>query len=297
MPINTSILPNQQWLILASEHKSRVLEYTEPYRKRKSKGESHPVLDFLFSYYSFSIGRLESWHPSLGTHLEIEGDTPSIFLDKHYSRSNNYLFHDTAKLSKDRLDSIQWMITLLKSTRDRPPIFSCFGMHEWAMVYKGHEIRHEKSVTLRLTQEETDSFVKSRPILCSHFDAFRFFSPAAMPLNKLQPQKEGREDLEQPGCIHANMDLYKWAYKCMPWVGSELLWKTFLLALKMRELDMRASPYDLEKFNYLPIKVETPAGRQEYESYQRQLANEAKPLRQELIDTLSLLVSSSKIRV
>lgn len=295
MSIKTDILTNQQWLSLASEHRNRVLKYTEPYRKRKSKGESHPVLDFLFSYYSFSIGRLESWHPSLGTHLEIDGDSPSSFLDKHYSRSSHYLFHDTAKLSKERLDSIQWMINLLENTRDRSPIFSCFGMHEWAMVYQGHEIRHEKSVTLRLTQEETDQFVKSRPILCSHFDAFRFFSPAAMPLNKLQPQKEGREELEQPGCIHANMDLYKWAYKCMPWVGSELLWKTFLLALKMRELDMRASPYNLEKFNYSPIKVETPAGRQEYEGHQRELANEAKPLRQELIDTLSVLVSSSNL--
>ena len=58
---------------------------------------------------------------------------------------------------------------------------------------------------------------------CSHFDAFRFFTAPARPLNVLAPTRETQHALEQPGCLHANMDLYKWAYKLSPLVPSELV--------------------------------------------------------------------------
>ena len=86
------------------------------------------------------------------------------------------------------------------------------------------------------------------------------------------------------------MDLYKWAYKSMPWVGSDLLWECFLFALKAREIDMRASPYDLSSYEYNAIPVETPEGRKEYEEEQRALTETAKPLRQELIESLDNLL-------
>ena len=73
------------------------------------------------------------------------------------------------------------------------------------------------------------------------------------------------------------MDLYKWASKCMPWVGSDLLWQCFQLALKARELDMRASPYDLSEYGYEPVKIETPEGRAEYETLQRQISQSPTP--------------------
>ena len=57
----------------------------------------------------------------------------------------------------------------------------------------------------------------------------------------------------------------------------------FRLATKAREIDMRASPYDLTSFGYDPIKVETPEGRRLYEKLQRHLADEAQPLRESLI--------------
>ena len=37
--------------------------------------------------------------------------------------------------------------------------------------------------------------------------AFRFFTPAARPLNRLQPARESVPAQEQRGCLHANMDL------------------------------------------------------------------------------------------
>ena len=60
------------------------------------------------------------------------------------------------------------------------------------------------------------------------------------------------------------MDLYKWAYKLLPATPSELVADCFELAVAVRELDMRASPYDLAELGYPPVRIETPAGRAEY---------------------------------
>lgn len=164
------------------------------------------------------------------------------------------------------------------------------------MVYRDHDIRHEKSAKIRLPKHEVDSIVESRPLCCTHYDAFRFFSPDAQPMNRFEPDYDGRVNNEQPGCIHTNMDLYKWAYKSMPWIGSDLLWQCFEFALACREIDMRASPYDLSSYGYTPIKIETSDGRREYESAQRELAMRAVPIRQTLINELSALLAASNLR-
>ncbi len=88
------------------------------------------------------------------------------------------------------------------------------------------------------------------------------------------------------------MDLYKWAAKSMPWIGSELLLETFLLANELRDLDMRASPYDLSKWGIIPVKIETAEGRREYETEQRRLASRAFSLRAKLIGRLDEILRS-----
>ena len=108
-------------------------------------------------------------------------------------------------------------------------------------------------------------------------------------MNRLQPDLDSRVSLEQPGCVHANMDLYKWAAKSMPWIGSELLFDCFELAIRLRDLDMRASPYDLRDWGRDPIKIETAEGRRIYEIKQKQMAAEAVPLRERLIAALRTL--------
>lgn len=50
--------------------------------------------------------------------------------------------------------------------------------------------------------------------------------------------------------LHANMDLYKWCYKLGPLAESELLFDCLELAAAARELDIRASPYDLSAYGY-----------------------------------------------
>jgi hypothetical protein len=128
--------------------------------------------------------------------------------------------------------------------------------------------------------------VESRALCCTHHDAFRFFADGARPFNRLQPTLETRQLLEQPGCVHANMDLYKWAAKTMPWTGSALLLDCFELAVELRDLDMRASPYDLSDWEREPVRIETADGRRIYEDEQKHLAAKALPLRQRLLDTI-----------
>ncbi|MGL1409555.1 hypothetical protein ACSTIX_23730, partial [Vibrio parahaemolyticus] len=64
----------------------------------------------------------------------------------------------------------------------RPAQFGCFGLHEWAMAYRTEDVRH--AVPLRLGSDGTDAVVESHDLKCTHFDAFRFFTPDAVPRNR-----------------------------------------------------------------------------------------------------------------
>ncbi len=86
------------------------------------------------------------------------------------------------------------------------------------------------------------------------------------------------------------MDLYgKIACKLVPLYSSELVLDAFMLARDIRELDMRASPYDLADWGYGPVEVETPGGRAEYVRQQRGFAERGAVIRQQLLDVLDSL--------
>ena len=279
----TNFLTTADWRERASLHRARAERHTLDARRRRDHGVPHPVEDFLFRYYPYPFTLLEFWHPGCGVFLEWHDAAAAPFSDRHYSVGDGILFADPQRLSLKERERLKWISELLTATRDRVPNFACHGLHEWAMVYRGKEVRHEKTTPLRLPQAEIDALVASRAICCSHHDAFRFFAAEARPLNRLQPSLEGRISLEQPGCVHANMDLYKWAAKSMPWIGTELLLDCFELAVELRDLDMRASPYDLTEWGREPVRIETAEGRRIYEAEQRRLAEMAAPLRERLI--------------
>ena len=288
------MLSATDWKERAAAHRARAERHTLAARKRRDCGLAHPVEDFLFEYYPYSFALLESWQPGTGLALEWIGTAespapPPPFAERYYSVADGFLFADPGRLSGKERERLEWIGSLLAATRDRPPNFACHGLHEWAMVYRGKEVRHEKTTPLRLPQAEIDALVESRAICCSHHDAFRFFAGEARPLNRLQPALESRISLEQPGCVHANMDLYKWAAKSMPWIGSELLLDCFELAVELRDLDMRASPYDLTAWGREPVRIEAAEGRRDYETEQRRLALKAVPLRERLIAGLEKL--------
>ncbi|MEO7101135.1 MAG: 3-methyladenine DNA glycosylase [Luteolibacter sp.] len=285
-----SALSTADWQRRAAAHRTRAERHTLPARKRKDSAVPHPVEDFLFEYYPYPFALLEKWHPGIGLALEWESPAlPAPFSERCYSVANGTLFADPALLPDKERERLQWIRSLLMATRDRAPNFACHGLHEWAMVYGGKEVRHSKTTPLRLPQAQIDELVESRPICCSHHDAFRFFAGESRSMNRLQPTLDTRIDLEQPGCVHANMDLYKWAAKAMPWVGTEVLLDCFELAIELRDLDMRASPYDLKEWDRTPIPIETAEGRKIYENEQKRLASKSIPLRERLISKLGTL--------
>jgi hypothetical protein len=277
-------LDAKQWTARADDYAVRVEAFVAPHIERAQAGESHPVWDFLFSHYSLRPGQLRSWHPGYGV-LLAGGEAIRRYRGRRgYAVAASGATVNDAYL-RSRLDTIAFVARLLRATGRRPAQLNCFGLHEWAMVYRSGAVRHDR-VPLRLSAAGTDTVVEAEiagPLRCSHFDAFRFFSAEAVPRNTGSPSRDTQQDWEQPGCLHANMDLYKWSYKLSPLIDSELLLDCLELAAAAREIDMRASPYDLTNYGYTPIAVEDAAGRAEYVRCQKAIASRAAPLRTALL--------------
>jgi hypothetical protein len=284
-------LDPEQWMARADEHAARVECFVAPHAKRAQVGEPHPVWDFLFSYYSLRPGQLRCWHPGYGVTLAGHQAIRRYRGRRGYAVDVSGVTVSRAHLLS-RVQTISFVAELLRATIQRPAQLNCFGLHEWAMVYRSGEVRHDR-VPLRLGAAGTDTVVEAEiagPLRCSHFDAFRFFSTEAAPRNAGVPSRATQRDWEQPGCLHANMDLYKWSYKLSPLIDSGMLLDCLELAVVAREIDMRASPYDLSGYGYTPIAVEDAAGRAEYVRHQKAIAARAEPLRAALLERCDLLL-------
>jgi len=273
------VLEEAEWRARAAAHAARVSRWTGPHRERRRRGEPHPVLDFMFTYYSFRPGQLERWLPGPGVALRGAHELLAV---PGFVRDGDTVRLDPTVLPGRTVDSARFVRDLLAATAARPPRLSCFGLHEWAMVYRTDSPRHAH-VPLRLGPAGTDAVLESLPVHCTHYDAFRFFTVAAQPRNALVPTRAEQVANEQPGCLHATMDLYRWSSRLAPATPSELIADCFELAVAVRELDMRASPYDLADLGYPPVCIETPAGRAEYARNQAAFARRARPLRSRLI--------------
>lgn len=247
---------------------------------RAARGEKHPVHDFLFEYYSFRPAHLLRWTPGFGVHLP--GATRDDISWSEFEDADGGLILRAASFPEHRVSYLRWAVEYLGAVLEREPSFACLGLHEWAMVYRDPNVRHPY-VPFRLSREETDAVVESQPLRCTHYDAFRFFTPAAAPRNRYPLTRVTTSEHDQPGCVHANMDLYKFAYKIAPYCPSEVVADAFELARAAREIDMRASPYDLRAYGFAPISIETKAGREEYVERQRELAERAAPVRERVL--------------
>ncbi|MFI1917599.1 3-methyladenine DNA glycosylase [Nocardia sp. NPDC020380] len=274
------LLPAGEWRARAAAHRERVDALVGPYLTARASGSKHPVIDFLFTYYGHKPAQLKRWHPGFGIALADAAEYAGT-RGYHEVAAGAAWTADPAFLEKRR-DTVEFVARLLSATAARPAQLSCFGLHEWAMVYRTDDVRHQQ-VPLRLGTAGTDAVVESMQLRCTHFDAFRFFTPEAVPRNVEPLTRELQVDREQPGCLHANMDIYKWGFKLTPLIGSDLLLECFELACAARELDMKASPYDLLEFGYEPIRIETPAGRAEYVRSQADIAARAETLRTRLL--------------
>ncbi|MFT4042436.1 MAG: 3-methyladenine DNA glycosylase [Gordonia sp. (in: high G+C Gram-positive bacteria)] len=289
------VLSASEWTSRSHEHRERVEALIGPYLRDRRRGIAHPVLDFLFTYYSARPSHVLRWHAGFGVVLApippgVADTDPgerrriSRRLDE-YAGLRGYR-RDEAGVSVDpayaaaRRSALQTTVELLTATASRPVRLGCFGLHEWAMVYRTDRPRH--SVPLRLGAAGTDAIVESMPLRCTHYDAFRFFTDAARPRNERELTGAGRISQEQPGCLHATMDLYRVCLTLSPLLPSELTLRAFELALVARELDMRASPYDLRDFGYAPVAIETAAGRADYIREQSLIAEAGAALRTDI---------------
>jgi len=280
------VLDEGEWTPREQAHRERVDDFLRSFRA--PAGQSHPVWDFLFTYYSLRPRQLRTWHPGFG--VVLAGDAAQRYVSRSgYGRAPAGV-GVTREFLAGRADTVRFIAGLMRATASRPARLNCFGLHEWAMVYRSPTVRHSQ-VPLRLGADGTDAVVESMPLRCSHFDAFRFFTEPATELNSERLTRDGQAGAEQPGCLHAAMDCYKFAYKLGPLVDSALVMDCLELAARARELDMRASPYDLRAFGFDPIAIETPAGRAEYVRVQQHIAESAAPLRERLADHCERLLT------
>ncbi len=282
----STVLAAHEWQRRESAHQERADALTAEHRARAARGEKHPVFDFLFTYYSYKPAQIRRWHPGAGVELS-EAQDRQAWRWYRVGADADSAVPDAAAFAAEKSQLAGLIERMLRRTAARPGQFGCFGLHEWAMVYREDEHRHP--IPLRLGQAGTDAVVESHELRCTHFDAFRFFTPDAVPRNRVRPEgrdlsRESQPDLDQPGCLHAGMDVYKWATKLGPLVPGELLLDAFELARDIRVLDMEAAPYDLSDWGVVPVAIEAPEGKAEYVRRQRGFAERGNALRARILD-------------
>jgi hypothetical protein len=253
-----------------------------------ARHEKHPVYDFLFEYYSFRPAHLLRWTPGFGVCLD--GATRADIAWSEFVPRGGGLWLPAEAFPAHRESYLRWAVRYLAEVGAREASFACLGLHEWAMLYNDPNVRHPY-VPLRMSRAAIDAVVESQPLRCTHFDAFRFFTPSAAPLNRWPLTRAASADYDQPGCIHTNMDLYRFAYKIAPFCPADVLADAFEVARAAREVDMRASPYDLNSYGFAPIEIESRAGREEYIDLQRDLSIRSAPVRARIAAVYQILLA------
>ena len=69
LDVSPPVLTEPEWTAREAAHQRRIDAWVLPHQQRRRAGETHPVWDFLFTYYSETPGRLRRWHPGPGTVL------------------------------------------------------------------------------------------------------------------------------------------------------------------------------------------------------------------------------------
>lgn len=274
-------------------HEARADAWIAPHLARRTRGEKHPVWDFLFDYYPMRPAHLRRWHPGLGRVLDDAPATAHATWRDYRTfpteRGGVSVGFDAESFVARRGDEMGRIRGLLRGVEKRDAHYDCFGLHEWAMVYRTQRPRHD--LPLRLGAAGTDAVVEKHQLKCTHFDAYRFFTKPAKPLNLTVLSRSDQDEYDQAGCVHVAMDLYKWVTKLGPAAPGELLLDAFALARQARQLDMEASPYDCRALGFGVVPVETPEGKAEYVRRQRALTREAEPIRARLVALLDRLLA------
>src|SRR5690606_17168505 len=122
------------WRHLERQHHVRVDSLTAAHLARRSRGERHPVEDFLWTYYSVKPAELRRWHAGAGAVLEMGGEDRAAW--RYYATQGGDAMLDLEAFFEKRRGTVEYVDRLLRKTLERIPRFGCFGLHEWAMVYR-----------------------------------------------------------------------------------------------------------------------------------------------------------------
>jgi hypothetical protein len=288
----------------------------------------HPVYNFLVEYYGLKGAkgprRLARWSPdpallmvngtTAADGILLEGAVEDDFGNTLHLRGAN-LYNDGVVYSpaaffgkgdpSRREEAVRaasgycWYKAVIAQTLQAEPNLHCHGLHEFAMQYQPigapppPSAKYQGHLPLRVSREVINEAVERRGIQCTHIDALKYFAPAAGPLNRFgaKPPRLEQLQLEQPACVHAQMDLIKMSNRLQPFMAADLIRECLEVALDARRLDVAASPYDAAAYGLLAIPIETPEGRADYRNIQTSLMRQAEPVRRRLLEAYRVLLA------
>ena len=145
---------------------------------------SNPIYNFLISYYGFSgskgVGRLCRYSPGPDVPFNTgELDGMNVPYTRRYltsSSSHSELSYYDSSQMKNR-SGLSWNLNLLKCTRSNTPVLNCYGLHEWAMLYRPASddvgSSYQGGLPLRVDLSVVEEVVDKGGLKCTHIDAIR----------------------------------------------------------------------------------------------------------------------------
>ena len=129
-----TVLSRSEWESRAEAHRARVAPQVTGVIERRARGEKHPVEDFLFHYYTLRPSHLLHWNAGVGH--AVEGGEELLDQPFHAARTDGSVALDVEGFLAKRGRTVATAERLLRASAAATPRFGCFGMHEWAMVYR-----------------------------------------------------------------------------------------------------------------------------------------------------------------
>ena len=111
----------------------------------------------MYEYYPTRLSLLRRWHPGAGLSL---ADAPEHAAWRWYRTQGGVTRLDAEAFWSANGATVDFVTGLVAATLTRRAVVGCFGLHEWAMVYRDTETRHE--LPLRLGAAGTDAVVDDK---------------------------------------------------------------------------------------------------------------------------------------
>ena len=176
---------------------------------------THPVEDFLFRYYNNSPARLRRWHPGAGVLLEDAAGLPRASVDPLPGRRRRGGARRRGLPRGPGPGRDASCASLLSATASRPAAAGLLGLHEWAMVLR-HPGRRRAACRLAAAagqrRHRRGGRAARHPVLALR--RVPVLHRVGAPRNACSRSRDSQVAMEQPGCLHAGMDVYKWAFSC-----------------------------------------------------------------------------------